>query len=100
MSSEITALGKCFFALGAGERPLTSMLSKVVAQIAALLEDRGATAMSALEIQFNTHGFVIADSNRLVPVPWNTLKSFGFGPTSKCLEASSVLFNRQIATLL
>lgn len=50
MTAEVPTLGECFLTLGTGEGPLSSMLTEVVPQIAALFENRATTSVPTSEI--------------------------------------------------
>lgn len=76
VATKVTALRECLAAFGAGKRPLSSVLSKMIAKVTAFLKDRTATTVSTLEVQFNSHGLGIAHLYSLVPVAGNALKRF------------------------
>lgn len=66
--SQVATLGEGLLAIAAQERPLTGMLSKVVSQVAALLEHTPAVRVHALEIQLNSLCLRVSNLNRFVPV--------------------------------
>lgn len=78
MPTKVTTLSKGLLAFRTSEGTLTCMLSKMITQVAAFFEDGTASAMSALEIQLDTHGLMITDFNGLVPVAGYALKRLRF----------------------
>ena len=67
MPAEVAALSECLVALGALERSHPGVLSEVVPQIAALLEDTVTAFVLTLEEQFDALCLRITHLNRFVP---------------------------------
>ena len=86
VSSEISTLRKSFTAEGTCKWPLSRMLSKVVSQIARLLEHRSAVSVHAFKVQLDPLSIWISHFNGLMPLSWNALKRLG----SACLIAYDI----------
>lgn len=76
MTSKIATLRECFLTLWTSEGSLPSVLSEMVPQIAALLEDWPAASVTTLEIQLDAHGIIVAHLDCLMPIVWDALKCF------------------------
>ena len=76
MAAQISTLCESFRAPGAFEWSLASMLSEVIPEVAALLEDTVTALVLAFEEQLDTLGQFILHLNSFVPVVRNTGKSF------------------------
>lgn len=74
VTPKIAALSKGLLAQRTGEGSLTSMLSEVVAKIAALLEDALAPCMPAFEVKFDALRDKVFDLDCLVPLLWDSLE--------------------------
>lgn len=68
MAAQVATLSEGFLAEGALERPKTRVLPEVVSQVAALLKDASTRGVSAFEIELNSLGLRVLDSDRLVPL--------------------------------
>jgi len=71
MSTQVAALCEFLMALWARERTQTRVLSEVIAQIAALLEDGVASFVTAPEVELDASARTVAHLNCLVPVAWH-----------------------------
>lgn len=74
VTTQIATLREGLLALGAREGPLPRMLAEMVAQVAALLEDRAAACVTTAEIQLHAHRFRIPHLDGLVPRVRNALE--------------------------
>ena len=74
MSTQISALCESLVAFGATERSESRMLSKMVSQVAALLECGIASLVLALKVEFDSVGVRILHLDRLVPFIGNSFK--------------------------
>lgn len=68
MPSQVSALSECLLAIAAQERPLTSMFSEVVPQVATLFENTTTVRVHAFEIQLNPLCLGVSNLDRLMPV--------------------------------
>jgi hypothetical protein len=66
--SQVSALGERLLAIAAQERPLTSMFSEMVPQVAALFKHTTTVGVHAFEIQLNPLCLGVSNLDRLVPV--------------------------------
>lgn len=85
VTTKVTALRECLPAFWACKRSLTRVLSKVVTKVTAFLKNRATATMSALKVQFYSHGFRVAHLDSLMPVAGNTLKCLWLGPEQRGL---------------
>ncbi len=76
MSAQVSALRKLLLALWARERPQTSVLTEVIAQIAALFEDGAAAPVTAPEVKLDAPARSVSHLNCLVPVAWHASEKF------------------------
>lgn len=78
MSSQITGLSEGFVAIVADKWSLSSMLSKVISQVARLLESGIATWVHALKEQLDSLGLRVSNLDGLMPAGWDTLEGLGY----------------------
>lgn len=76
MSTQVTRLSKCFETSGTSKRPLSSVFSEVISQVATLLECGIAARMSTFKIKLDPLSLRVFNSNCLVPLFGYTFKSF------------------------
>ena len=76
MSSKVTALSESLLAKGALERSHACVLTEMVTQVAALLEDAPALRVLALEVKFDSLSFRVFNSDGLMPLLRNALEGF------------------------
>ena len=74
VSTKITALGESLVAEGASEWSLAGVLSEVVSQITAFLENTVTSGILAFEEQLNALCVLVLHFNCLMPLHWNTSK--------------------------
>lgn len=74
VTPKIAALSESLLAQGTGEGSLTSMLSEVVAQVTALLENTFTTSMPTFEVKFDALRDKVFDLDCLVPLLWDSLE--------------------------
>lgn len=68
VSAQIARLSEGFLAEGALERSQSGMLSEVVSEVAAFLEDATALRVPAFEVELDSLGFWVFHPDRLVPL--------------------------------
>lgn len=74
MPAKVSALGESLLAFRAAEGSQTSMLSEVVAEIAALLEGAGTAWILTLKKELNSLSVRVLDLDGLVPFLRNSFK--------------------------
>lgn len=68
VSAQIARLSEGFLAEGALERSQSCVLSEVISEIAAFLEDATTLRISAFKVKLDSLGFWVFHPNRLVPL--------------------------------
>lgn len=74
VTPKIAALSEGLLAQSTGEGSLPSMLSEVVTEVAALLEDTLAPGMPAFEVEFDALRDKVFNLDCLVPLLWDSLE--------------------------
>jgi hypothetical protein len=65
---QVATLSECLLAIAAQERPLTSMFSEMVPQVAAFFKHTTTLRVHALKIQLNPLCLGVSNLDSLVPV--------------------------------
>ena len=78
VATEVTTLSEGLLAHRTVERSLACVLSEVISQVAALLEDALACGMLAFEIELDALSDIVFDLNGLVPFLRDALKGARF----------------------
>ena len=81
MTSQISALSKGFLAERALKRAQTCVFPKVISEIAALLKSTTTIRVLAFEVELDSLGVRVLNSDSLMPLLWYTLKSLIFVPS-------------------
>lgn len=92
VATKVAALSESLPAFGAGERPLSSVLSEVITKVTAFFEDRTTTAMSTFEVKLDSHGLGVAYFYGLVPVAGDAFECFRLKPEQGCLRGGFLGF--------
>jgi hypothetical protein len=81
MPAQIATLCKCFLTELTREGSHTSVLSKVVSEIATFFEHAATARILAFEEKFHPLSIWILDTYGLMPLFWDSLKCFMLIPT-------------------
>ena len=78
MSAKVATLSEGFLAKGTLKGAHTCMFAEMVTEVAAFLEDTAALRILALEVQLDSLGFGVFDSDGLMPLLGNALEGLMF----------------------
>ena len=83
--AKVPALGEGLLAHRTVERSLTCVLTEMISQVAALLENTVASAMLAFEIELDTLSDVVFYMDGLMPLLWDALEWSGLDASDHCI---------------